>query len=40
MTVRGKAGWQPARRLQTGAGRVTNPPQVGNLPYKAQEHSV
>jgi hypothetical protein len=35
------AGWYPARRLATGArwlaykgfGRVTNPPQVANLPH-------
>jgi hypothetical protein len=35
------AGWYPARRLPTGAGgpvyrrsgRVTNPPQVTNLPH-------
>jgi hypothetical protein len=37
------AGWQPARRLATGAfwsvlqasgRRVNNPPQVANLPHK------
>ena len=29
------AGWYPARRLVTGAGRVTNPPQVANLPHSS-----
>jgi hypothetical protein len=37
------AGWNPARRLSTGAfglftgdsGRVSNPPQVSNLPHNS-----
>jgi hypothetical protein len=27
------AGLHPARRFSTGAGRVTNPPQIANLPH-------
>jgi hypothetical protein len=31
------AGLHPARRFSTGAGRVTNPPQIANLPHNSRQ---